>query len=72
MRALEQITSEKMIAAGKMATAARRMVGGYDINGFKVAPANVFTMADAAKALEEALDEYDRLVVEQAYLGKGQ
>lgn len=52
-----------LVAAGALAGAARRVVGGDDLNGFPVAPATLEGVGPLISALRKALDEYDRLVV---------
>jgi hypothetical protein len=49
--------------AGRLATAARYLVGGHDLNGFCIPPANIETLAGRAEALKRALDDYDEAVL---------
>ena len=53
---------ESLHAAGKLAEAARRMVGGYDLTGY-VAPASVLTVSAVTDQLRAALDAYDAEIV---------
>ena len=55
--------TELLHASGKLAEAARRVVGGRDLNGFAIAPASVLSVSAVADQLRAALDAYDEEVI---------
>lgn len=55
--------AEMLHAAGKLADAARRVVGGRDLNGFDIAPATINTLTASADMLRLAVDAYDAEII---------
>lgn len=51
------------VLAGRLAMAARYLVGGHDLNGFCIPSANIETLTSRAEALKRALDDYDEAVL---------
>lgn len=49
--------------AGNLADSARRLVGGHDLNGWPINPANIYNVAQLAEELRRALDNYDQEVI---------
>jgi hypothetical protein len=62
----ERATKIKEIlhATGVLALAARNVVGGVDMSGFAVVPANVYSIGEAARKIDAALRVYDTLILE--------
>jgi hypothetical protein len=52
--------------SGKLASLARRLVGGEDLNGFPIPPATVEKAGSLIAELRRVLDEYDLRVLEAA------
>jgi hypothetical protein len=50
--------------AGEVASAARALVGGIDLNGWYIKPATVDSVGRLSEALRTALDAYDRHIIE--------
>lgn len=56
-------TTKALMLAGRMADAARAVVGGQGLN-FKQEPANVLSISALAERLQRAVDEYDRHIID--------
>ncbi|WEM00052.1 MULTISPECIES: hypothetical protein [Delftia] len=52
--------------AGKLADAARQVVGGDVLTVGRVAPADVYCLGELCKRLRDAVDEYDAAIIESA------
>jgi hypothetical protein len=50
--------------AGEVASASRALVGGIDINGWYIKPANIDSVGRLSKTLRIALEAYDQHIVE--------
>ena len=61
---LEDKRKNVLQKAGKLSQACRSVVGGHDINGFLIAPANIRNISYLLEKLEKALDEYDQAILE--------
>jgi hypothetical protein len=57
---------ELLKLAGELATAARNVVGGEDLNGINIRPATVRDIGEKCKDLSVALDRYDRAILRAA------
>ena len=68
MTQVTEITrQEELLAlAGRMSDIGRRLVGGRDLNGAEVAPANLANVGALADMFRKALDSYDRLILENS------
>lgn len=58
-----------LVLAGKMAEAARNVVGGQGVN-FWTAPADVCTLSTLCTALREAVNAYDAAVIARTREGR--
>lgn len=59
------IMNEKMILMGQIATHLRYLVGGTDINGFKIKSADIISAGPIVAKLKKLLDKYDNLIVDE-------
>lgn len=59
-----QNNKELLKLAGKMADAARMIVGGNVLTCGRAAPANVYRIGDLCEKLREAVDAYDDAIIE--------
>jgi hypothetical protein len=58
--------SDLLKAAGRLADAARLIVGGPDLNGFQVAEPTISTLGERCIQLRQVVDEYDQLILSRA------
>lgn len=50
--------------AGRLAEAARKLVGGRDLSGFKIAPADMYNVSALINDLHSTLNAYDDYILE--------
>lgn len=55
---------DALVLAGKMSNAARDLVGGDGLYFRKMPPANIIDAGQLALKLRNAIDEYDRCILE--------
>jgi hypothetical protein len=56
--------SRLLTLAGKMSDAARNIVGGNVLTVGRMSSANVYNISEACKVLRDAVDDYDRAIIE--------
>ena len=57
---------EALALAGQMSDAARALAGGPSITIGSYAPADIYSVAEKARALREAVDAYDAKMMDMA------
>ena len=72
-RCSDCVELRKMLkVAGKMAVVVRRLVGGVEFaTGYKRSPINVTDLGVAIDELRKLVDEYDKMVFVDRWIGEG-